>query len=204
MEENINVPPDVKNIYREYLAEEDASSSFNLAQSTTALLKYLGVRLAMSAFAYPFESTILLRQIQHGSSPKDNATPPLEDDDASPLQAAASPTIEEQIEAYEKYLLRPPQSVRPLLEEDADGSRRPVLSTDPLGYVTKPPASLFDPRGIALTANTKLPLVLDKKISVFNSISQIVHRHGFFSLWQGKSVFDFCRLFGSLCSSLVE
>lgn len=204
MEESINVP-DMKKIYMEYLEEDHAASaqSINLAQSCAALAKYLGVRLAMSALTYPFESTILLRQISslsaNYSDYKMHSVVGEEEEDISPKQKLNSPTLEEQIEAYEKYLLRPQASIRPLLEETADGSHRPVLTSDtvndsfvdPLGYITKPPATIFDPHGLVIAANTKLPLVLDKRLSIFGSLSQVINRHGFFSLWQGKSANSF-------------
>jgi hypothetical protein len=186
---------DMKRIYKEYLNEEDASSQqFNLTQNITHLLKYLGVRMALNTLLYPFESSVLLRQVQFGSV-SEPYQPTLGEEIASPkgtnlYNEEKSPTFEDQVNAYEKYLLRPPQSVHSLIHNgNVDNDVKiPSLPTDPLGYVIKPSSQLLDPRGLVLTVETKLPLVLDKKLAVTGSISQIIRRHGFFSLWQGKSI----------------
>lgn len=171
---------DMKKIYKEYLAEEEAlNKQVNITQSIISLLKYMGIRLAISSSAYPFESSIILRQVQYGSSSSSNE-PSID----KTLSTMSSPTIEDQIEAYEKYLLRPPQSLQPFLRDDVDsdiiGAKDAI---DSLGYVTK--TTLLDPRGLQLTVDTKLPLLLDKNLSIFSSMSLIIKRHGFFSLWQG-------------------
>lgn len=111
MEESINVP-DMKRIYKEYLEEDQAAStqSINLAQSCAALAKYLGVRLAMSSLTYPFESTILLRQISSLSANDSDLKTHFvgveeEEEDVSPKHKLNSPTLEEQIEAYKSIFL---------------------------------------------------------------------------------------------------
>lgn len=186
---------DMKRIYKEYLNDEEAGSNqFNPTQSVTNLLKYLGVRMALSTVLYPFESSILLRQVQFGSV-SEPYQPTLGEEIASPkgtnlYNEEKSPTLEEQVNAYEKYLLRPPQSVHSLIHNgngNNNNNKLPSLPTDPLGYVIKPSSQLLDPRGLVLTVETKLPLVLDKKLTITGSISQIIQRHGFFSLWQGNS-----------------
>jgi hypothetical protein len=184
---------DMKRIYKEYLNEEDvASHQFNLTHSFTNVLKYLGVRMALGLAIYPFESAILLRQVQFGSV-SEPYQQTLSEEITTPKgpnlynNDERSPTLEEQVNAYEKYLLRPPQSVHSLIHNGGDGNdtKSPVLPTDPLGYVIRPTSQLLDPSGLVLTVETKLPLVLDKKLAVTGSISQIIRRHGFFSLWQG-------------------
>lgn len=146
------------NPYEEYL---EATREAPLVTLGKHAARYSLSRFASTLFSYPWESMVLLRQVQYDNHPARTTS-------ESPVEK----TLEEQRAEYERYLLNPtgPAASRPT---QLTGM---VSSKDQEGYVNAP-----------IISNR---LQLDLKKSVLNSMYTSVQREGLYGLYQGCAAYN--------------
>ena len=168
-------------VYKEYLDSELASENERSAHSIAAqIARYGALKFGVLTISHPFDSVRLLRQIQyqgvfivqasHSSGGGGN-----EESHLGPYSNIPIST-----DAAKLYKQKDP-SIGDLYATGGDiGAILPSEFTrDPSGYIVQ----AREQERIQVTS--QWPLQLDKNCSLWNSISQISHQQGLFSIWHG-------------------
>jgi len=166
-------------VYKEYLDSELASESERSVHSIAAqVARYGALKFGVLTISHPFDSARLLRQIQYQGTSIVQAFLSSGGDDEGILGPYPSTSFSTDAAKLHKH--------KDGRIGDFYAAGGDIGTTLPSDFTRDPSGYIVQERGQErMQAASQWPLQLDKSRSLWNSISQISHQQGLFSIWHG-------------------